>query len=31
VRGEKMPHPRHFAALAKLVGVQLPQVPDSRR
>jgi hypothetical protein len=25
VRGEKMPHPRHFAALAKLAGVPLPQ------
>jgi hypothetical protein len=27
VRGEKMPHPRHFAALARLVGVPSPQSP----
>ena len=25
VRGEKIPHPRHFAALAKLAGVPFPQ------
>ena len=25
VRGEKMPHPRHFEALANLAGVPLPQ------
>ena len=27
VRGEKMPHPRHFAALANLAGVTFPQSP----
>jgi hypothetical protein len=25
VRGEKIPHPRHFAALAKLAAVPFPQ------